>query len=127
MLTVRGLYKNGQVVLVDDKLPIDECEVLITFLTEEDDIKLPVRKKDEMIIEYVRETRFGLTAREYEILQLAQKGLKTQQIADLLELSDGSVRNHLTSVYEKLKAENRSDAISKAIELGLLEQIKNEE
>jgi DNA-binding NarL/FixJ family response regulator len=61
-----------------------------------------------------------LSPREIEILELAQKGLHNREIAQVLELSEGTVRNYLSSIYESLNARNRIEAIQSAIELGLL-------
>ncbi|MBN1877386.1 MAG: DUF4935 domain-containing protein [Anaerolineae bacterium] len=65
-------------------------------------------------------TYFDLTARELEVLELTQKGMQTKEIAETLGLSDGTIRNYLSSIYEKLDANNRIDAVQKAIELKLL-------
>jgi two-component system response regulator DesR len=57
-----------------------------------------------------------LTPREVEILQLASAGHDPVDIAGELFLSPGTVRNHLTSIINKLNARNRVDAIRIAIE-----------
>ena len=49
-----------------------------------------------------------LTRRELEICALIAKGMNSRQIAKLLFLSDGTVRNHITSIYEKTGAQNRT-------------------
>jgi DNA-binding NarL/FixJ family response regulator/rRNA-processing protein FCF1 len=64
---------------------------------------------------------FDLTSREVEILKSSQKGMKTKEIAKALELSDGTVRNYLSSIYEKLDVHNRIEAVQKAMEIGILE------
>jgi len=57
-----------------------------------------------------------LTAREIEILRLASAGHDPVDIAAELFLSPGTVRNHLTSIINKLNARNRVDAIRIATE-----------
>jgi two-component system, NarL family, response regulator DesR len=57
-----------------------------------------------------------LTAREIEILRLASAGQDPVDIAGELFLSPGTVRNHLTSIMNKLNARNRVDAIRIATE-----------
>ncbi|QBI55446.1 response regulator transcription factor [Streptomonospora litoralis] len=52
-----------------------------------------------------------LTPREVEVLRLAADGLDVTDIADLLFLTAGTVRNYLTSVTTKTNARNRVDAI----------------
>ena len=48
-----------------------------------------------------------LTQREREIIALVGEGLKNQQIADRLCISNGTVRNHLTIIFEKLDLSDR--------------------
>jgi pimeloyl-ACP methyl ester carboxylesterase/DNA-binding CsgD family transcriptional regulator len=61
----------------------------------------------------------GLTAREAEILERIAQGLDNAQIAAHLELSEKTVRNHITSIFDKIGVENRSQAIVMARERGL--------
>ena len=60
----------------------------------------------------------GLTPREAELVELIAQGLDNTQIAARLELSDKTVRNHITSIFAKLGVENRSRAIVLAREAG---------
>lgn len=52
-----------------------------------------------------------LTARELEIVGLLGEGLDNREIADRLFLSEKTVKNHLTRIYEKLKVGNRTQAV----------------
>lgn len=52
-----------------------------------------------------------LSEREQEVLQLAAKGATNQEIAEQLFLSNGTVRNYMTSILTKLDAKNRMDAV----------------
>src|SRR5262249_16991818 len=60
----------------------------------------------------------GLTRRERELVELTAQGRDNAQIAALLALSEKTVRNHITSIFAKLEAENRSQAIVLAREAG---------
>lgn len=60
----------------------------------------------------------GLTPREAELVELIAQGLDNAQIAARLELSDKTVRNHITSIFAKLQVDNRSRAIVLAREAG---------
>ena len=63
--------------------------------------------------------RFGvLTARERDVLDLLAQGRDNVQIAAHLGRSDKTIRNHITSIFTKLKVENRSQAIVLARESG---------
>lgn len=61
-----------------------------------------------------------LTERENEVLRLAAEGAEASEIARLLHLTTGTVRNYLTAVVTKLNARNRVDAIRIARESGWL-------
>lgn len=52
-----------------------------------------------------------LSAREREIISLVGSGLKNQQIADQLFLSDVTVRHHLTSIFKKLHVRDRLELV----------------
>jgi pimeloyl-ACP methyl ester carboxylesterase/DNA-binding CsgD family transcriptional regulator len=56
-----------------------------------------------------------LTARERELAECIAQGLDNAQIAARLELSEKTVRNHITSIFAKLGVENRSQLIVRAL------------
>lgn len=57
-----------------------------------------------------------LSARERDVLKLLAKGLSNKEIASQLYLSDGTVRNYVTSLMTKLGANNRTEAVLIATE-----------
>jgi len=63
----------------------------------------------------------GLTAREIEILKLAASGLANKQIAFRLTISEKTVRNHVSNMYDKLGIYDRSQAVLYAVRKGLVE------
>ena len=63
----------------------------------------------------------GLTAREVEILKLLAAGQANKQIARRLHISEKTVRNHVSHMYEKLKIYDRSQAVLYAVRKGLVE------
>jgi DNA-binding NarL/FixJ family response regulator len=63
-----------------------------------------------------------LTEREQEIVALVTKGLKNQQIADRLFISEGTVRNHLTVIFAKLGIFNRCELIAYAYQRHLADR-----
>jgi DNA-binding NarL/FixJ family response regulator len=63
----------------------------------------------------------GLTAREVEILNLVATGMANKQIAFRLKISDKTVRNHVSNMYEKLGIFDRSQAVLYAVRKGLVE------
>jgi DNA-binding NarL/FixJ family response regulator len=63
----------------------------------------------------------GLTAREMEILRLIATGAPNKQIAFRLGISEKTVRNHVSNMYEKLNIYDRSQAVLYAARKGLVE------
>jgi len=61
-----------------------------------------------------------LTPRELEVLRMAAEGTPTREIADQLALSVGTVRNHLSTIANKVGARNRVDTIRIVRESGWL-------
>jgi DNA-binding CsgD family transcriptional regulator len=62
----------------------------------------------------------SLTARELQVLTLLADGLPNKQIARALGLSDETVKFHLASIFGKLGASNRTDAVRHALRRGLV-------
>lgn len=61
-----------------------------------------------------------LSERELEVLRLIAAGLSPQEIADKLVIAVGTVRNHVKSIYGKLDAHSRLQAVDRARALNLL-------
>lgn len=62
-----------------------------------------------------------LTAREKQILILLGSGAMNPEIADRLFISDNSVEWHLKNIFRKLDVRNRTAAVIKAVQMGLLQ------
>ena len=61
-----------------------------------------------------------LSQRELEVLQLIAAGRTNQEIARLLIVSPGTVKAHTASIYRKLDVANRTEAVARARQLGIL-------
>lgn len=61
-----------------------------------------------------------LTAREREVLHLICAGYSNREIADLLAVAEGTVKNHVSNLLLKLDARDRTRAALKALQLGYL-------
>ena len=72
------------------------------------------------LIDIAFETDNPLTSREIEIVQLLADGKTTKSIAEELHLSNGTIRNYVSIVLEKLGVSNRIEAIKKALDKGWL-------
>ena len=69
-----------------------------------------------------RITESGLSGRELEVLDRLAAGFTTAQIADGLFISENTVKTHVRHILEKLEAANRAEAVSKALQQGLIGQ-----
>ena len=70
--------------------------------------------QDESVVE-------PLTSREVEVLSALADGLSNKAIAGRLGISDETVKFHLSAIFGKLGASNRTDAVRKALRRGIVE------
>jgi len=86
-------------------------------------------KVAEQVLHHFRELPLGhgaesfvspVTAREQEILNYMAKGYLNKQIALALDISEQTVKNHVTSILRKLNANARTQAVVEAIKHGLV-------
>jgi two-component system response regulator DegU len=61
-----------------------------------------------------------ITKREEEVLQLIADGLSTPEVASSLYISQKTVKNHLASIYQKLDARDRTQAVLAAVRMGIV-------
>ncbi|MEU9086116.1 response regulator transcription factor [Streptomyces sp. NPDC048357] len=64
-----------------------------------------------------------LTKRELEILTLVSKAMSNRQISRRLAIAEGTVKRHLGTIFTKLGARSRLDAVNKAISIGLITRV----
>lgn len=62
----------------------------------------------------------SLTDRELQILTLTAKGFTNKAVGAQLSISDRTVQNHLANIFQKLNAESRTEAVMRAVSLGLI-------
>ena len=63
----------------------------------------------------------GITARELDVLRCVAKGSSNKIIASMLNISEQTVKHHVTSILSKLDASDRTHAVIIALQRGLLE------
>jgi len=80
-----------------------------------------------MLTEVKKESRRGptgespvISAREEEVLQLIADGLSLPEVAARLYISIKTVKNHLASIYAKLDARDRTQAVLRAVRMGII-------
>jgi len=74
------------------------------------------RNRDEIN----RETT--LSDREIEVLQCLSRGQTTIQIGSELFITENTVKTHIRHILEKLEASSRTEAVSKAQQMGLIQR-----
>lgn len=62
----------------------------------------------------------ALTPREVEVLAMLAEGLANKEIAGRLRISDHTVKSHVASIFAKLGASSRAEAVVSAARLGLI-------
>lgn len=69
----------------------------------------------------VKNNEYGLSAREIEVLHKLASGLRNQDIAEALYLSEGTVKNYISTIYSKLNVKGRREAARKARDSGIMD------
>ncbi len=62
----------------------------------------------------------GLSEREIEVLRLIAKGAANKQIAVALTLSESTIKTHVANIFHKLDVNGRTEAVTQAIQKGLI-------
>ena len=65
-----------------------------------------------------------LTSREVEVLNQLAKGLANKEIADALNITEHTVKDHLKSILAKLRVADRTEAVTTAIQRGIIHLVK---
>lgn len=75
-------------------------------------------------VDQLQEPRDGadqiVSKREVEVLQLIADGCSTPEVAETLFISQKTVKNHLASIYQKLDARDRTQAVLSAVRRGII-------
>lgn len=78
------------------------------------------RQPDAAWLEEVLDEPEALTDRETEILKLMTSGISNREIAQALQLGEGTVRNHISNIFSKLGVGDRTKAVLYALQRGLV-------
>src|SRR5699024_10768483 len=84
---------------------------VITNTLSEDYRKFTKREEDTI----VRQPTHLYTKRECEVLQLLAEGQSNRKIAETLNISEKTVKNHVSSLFKKMKVNDRTQAVVTAI------------
>jgi DNA-binding NarL/FixJ family response regulator len=81
---------------------------------------LAARMLDEVRQPMVAPSESLVTPREEQVLQLIADGCSTPEIAEQLFISQKTLKNHLASIYAKLDARDRTQAVLTAVRMGIV-------
>jgi len=73
-----------------------------------------------MVANAVQPEKAGLSKREYEILLLMAEGLSNQEIAEKTYVSLSTIKTHVSNILLKMDAKRRTQAVTRAREIGLV-------
>jgi len=82
--------------------------------------EVPVPAGGPFVVDAERQSQLGITPRELEILQHIAAGLSNKEIAEKLYVSENTVKTHAGSLFEKLAAKRRTQAVQLAKEARLI-------
>ena len=79
-------------------------------------LQTPTNLQPQIDIKFIQ----TLTPREIEILQMLTPGLSNKAIAKQLNISDHTVKFHVSSIFQKLNVSTRTEAVAVGVRLGLI-------
>jgi two-component system NarL family response regulator len=65
-------------------------------------------------------TQTSLTFRELDVIKLIARGCLNKEIADRLDVTEGTVKSHTSALFSKLGVSNRTEAVREAVRRGLV-------
>ncbi|WP_159595602.1 LuxR C-terminal-related transcriptional regulator [Hydrogenophaga sp. BPS33] len=112
---------SSAVSLKLQRLLLEVDPVLEPFLSAQTSPAPAASAQTPMAQALPRQAATLLTQREQEVLTLLAKGMSNKEIANCLELGDGTVKWHVKNLFTKLEAGDRRTAVGRARRLGLIE------
>jgi len=82
--------------------------------------KKSLKKEKIDFIDHQKIEELGISKREYEVLVQISKGFSNKEIADVLFLSESTIKTHVSNLLVKLDSKRRTQAIQKAKDLHIL-------
>jgi DNA-binding NarL/FixJ family response regulator len=104
-----ALDRLRQRLVVDPHLEVVDRAALADAI-----VSLPRSETDEPLIE-------ALTGREHDVLALVADGLSNREIATALAISEHTVKFHLASIFGKLGASTRTEAVHRGLRHGVIQ------
>ena len=119
-----ALKQGAQGFLLKNLSPSTWLEYLHAIMNDEamfsSELALQILREIPATARPEKESDHPLTVREREILQWVAQGMTNREVADVLTISDQTVKNHLKNILHKLQLENRVQLTRYAMERGWL-------
>jgi DNA-binding CsgD family transcriptional regulator len=124
-LILAGYTQGVSLLLRSGERPVGTLHMNVTHTEVFSDTDLAAldRARNEIeaaVTAMIAGTRMSLTPREHEVLALISLGWTNPKIADALQITRRTVATHVENLLSKLHASNRTQAVVRAVELGLL-------
>jgi DNA-binding NarL/FixJ family response regulator len=122
----RAMQAGARGYVFKDYVATQLCEAITTIINEKVYLPPEVATAFFRLFRYytgqslVNDTAIHLTEREREVLNWLVQGASNEQIAGHLFITVATVKAHLTAIFEKLSVTSRTQAIVKALKLGLV-------
>ena len=81
---------------------------------------VPSADHESSCLSLIADYLYVLSRREEEVLQLIADGCSTPEVAQQLFISQKTVKNHLAAIYQKLDARDRTQAVVRAVRMGII-------
>ena len=119
----RGIEAGARAYLLKDA-PREELFEAIRAVHRGESLIQPAvaSKVIDRLAELSRQTHSteALSEREIEVLQLMANGSANKEIADLLSITQSTVKTHITSIFQKLGVTARTEAVTQALKRGII-------
>lgn len=109
----------GAVGYIDKSCSVDEVVDLARRVAS-GDVSLSPAVASAMRADIDTDHGHDLSEREIEVLDAVAAGCSTAEVAARLFISQKTVKNHLASIYAKLDARDRTEAVIRAVKLGIV-------
>lgn len=123
MAVLKVLEYRYHITNLSIEVYISSIAILFTAIGIWAGIKLNQPKRNNHIITQINTTKasdFGISPRELEVLHLMAEGYSNQEIAEKLFVSVHTIKTHSSSLFSKLQAKRRTQAVQKAKALNIL-------
>lgn len=117
---VRRALDAGAVGYLTKDCTIDEIARAIRLAADGETFLSPDLASSMLEEAHRDESESIISAREEEVLQLIANGASPAEVAEQLFISVRTVKNHLASIYQKLDARDRTQAVLKGVRLGII-------